>query len=44
MAALTNTFLDAYGAGELRVTINGDTLETKNRTYKDELTFVDSVE
>ena len=44
MAALTNTFLDAYGAGELRVTINGDTLETKNRTYKDELTFVNSVE
>ena len=44
MAALTNSFLDAYDAQDLLVTINGECLETKNRTYKDKLVFVDFVE
>ena len=44
MAALTNSFLDAYDARDLLVTINGECLETKNRTYKDKLGFVDFVE
>ena len=44
MAALPNSFLDAYDAQDLLVTINGECLETKNRTYKDKLVFVDFVE
>ena len=44
MAAITNSFLYAYDARDLLVTINGECLETKNRTYKDKLVFVDFVE
>ena len=44
MAALTNSFLAAYDAQEMVVTINGQRLETKNRVYEEGLRFVDMLD
>ncbi len=39
MAALTNTFLENYGADGLVLTVEGEVLETRHASYGEELTF-----
>ncbi len=39
MAALTNTFLENYGADGLLLTVEGEILETRHGSYGEELTF-----
>lgn len=42
MAAVTNTFLEAYGADAIRLTVEGQTLETGHRVYDELLTIQDA--
>lgn len=42
MGSLVNTFLDAYEADELRLTVEGETLETGHSIYDWNLTFYES--
>lgn len=41
MSALTDTFLQAYGADALQITVDGEVLETGHQIYDEPLTFVE---
>ncbi|WP_342756404.1 GerMN domain-containing protein [Kineothrix sedimenti] len=42
MAALTDTFLQAYEAESIRITVEGETIETGHAVYDEPLTFTES--